>query len=64
MHWGYHLDLTDVDGFAILGLGAIWPGAASTEYAGFVNNPMRARREIVLIDQRGTGRSNPSLRST
>ena len=36
------------------------PGAAATELApGFARNPVHARRDIVMIDQRGTGASNP-----
>jgi pimeloyl-ACP methyl ester carboxylesterase len=36
------------------------PGQAATDLArGFSNNPLRARRDIVLVDQRGTGGSNP-----
>ncbi|PYI78707.1 MAG: alpha/beta hydrolase [Verrucomicrobia bacterium] len=38
------------------------PGAASTEAAGFYANQgkeFRRRRDVVLVDQRGTGKSNP-----
>ena len=38
------------------------PGAPLTEYAGFqARHPYAADRDIVLIDQRGMGRSEPSL---
>jgi pimeloyl-ACP methyl ester carboxylesterase len=38
------------------------PGQAATDLArGFTNNPLRARRDIVLVDQRGTGGSNPLM---
>ena len=37
------------------------PGQAATDFArGYARNkPIRAKRDIVMIDQRGTGRSNP-----
>ncbi len=36
------------------------PGQAATDLVrGFTNSPLRARRDIVLVDQRGTGGSNP-----
>lgn len=36
------------------------PGAAATNNAGgYARSWMRAKRDIVLVDQRGTGRSNP-----
>ena len=36
------------------------PGQAVTEDAGwFAQSPLREKRDIVLVDQRGTGRSNP-----
>jgi pimeloyl-ACP methyl ester carboxylesterase len=36
------------------------PGAAATQLAsGWSQSPMRQERDIVLVDQRGTGRSNP-----
>jgi pimeloyl-ACP methyl ester carboxylesterase len=36
------------------------PGAAATQLAGsWSGSPMRRDRDIVLVDQRGTGRSNP-----
>ncbi|HTS64698.1 MAG TPA: alpha/beta hydrolase [Candidatus Acidoferrales bacterium] len=36
------------------------PGAPATEFAAFYSrHPVRDRRDIVMIDQRGTGRSNP-----
>jgi pimeloyl-ACP methyl ester carboxylesterase len=38
------------------------PGAASTDAAGFYANEgreVRRRRDVVLVDQRGTGKSNP-----
>ncbi|MFL6194274.1 MAG: alpha/beta hydrolase [Thermoanaerobaculia bacterium] len=36
------------------------PGDAITEAAGwYAQSPLRQKRDIVLIDQRGTGRSNP-----
>ncbi len=40
------------------------PGAASTEMVGFANGPLapiREIRDIVLVDQRGTGGSNPLM---
>jgi pimeloyl-ACP methyl ester carboxylesterase len=37
------------------------PGAAATRAAGFLapNQGLRQRRDVLLVDQRGTGRSNP-----
>jgi pimeloyl-ACP methyl ester carboxylesterase len=37
------------------------PGAAATQAAGFLapNRGLRQRRDVLLVDQRGTGRSNP-----
>ncbi len=38
------------------------PGAALTIYAGFqARNPYAAGRDLILVDQRGTGRSEPRL---
>ncbi len=46
------------DAVTVLGGG---PGEAATDDAGFLslNAAMRRRRDILLVDQRGTGKSNP-----
>ncbi|HEX6903744.1 MAG TPA: alpha/beta fold hydrolase [Thermoanaerobaculia bacterium] len=35
------------------------PGQAITEFGGYYPKDLRQKRDVVLIDQRGTGRSNP-----